>query len=482
MHRDDGRGAAFFVAWWWPPALAQHTRVPCCISMLLKLSAEDATSAAAVQVAIDTVARGGGGEVVLPEIDLLLDRGLQLRSGVTLRGQGPGTILRKGPGRVWPLSGYHNYGMCDVPLHSTAGLCEGMTVSVHDRRTHGGFYETFATIEWVENGWVGLDRGIDADYSASEEPCVTTSYPVVFGHRISDVMLADLHIEGSAATQDKKMGGCRGGAVYFAQSHDIRLHGVTEADYDGEGLSFQMCRNVEIIRCTFDRNTGNGLHPGAGSTNCRFQNCTANGNKMAGFFFCVRATLITVHDCTLAQNAVGVSIGTRDCFNHILGCKMLNNRGAGVLVRPTPAPTEVHSIVIEDCTILGNGRNSKADNAGMPQDAAQVVLTSDAHDIVLIDNIIERGAAMAASVGLQCGEAVHAVQLQGNKFGDDLATDVAELGDTGAAVHSSQTTPVPFLCGYLGSNPQHERPSSVASISPKDRRPLFRHLPPQSRL
>eukprot|EP01050_Picozoa_sp_SAG11_P049725 SAG11_NODE_27325_length_334_cov_0.485106_1_plen_53_part_10 len=53
--------------------------------------------------------------------------------------------------------------MCDVPLDSTVGLCEGMTVSVHGRKTHGGFYETFAIIEWVEDGWIGLDRGIDAD-------------------------------------------------------------------------------------------------------------------------------------------------------------------------------------------------------------------------------------------------------------------------------------------------------------------------------
>jgi hypothetical protein len=360
-----------------------------------------------------------------------------------------------------------------------------MTVSVHDRKAHGGFYETFATIEWVEDCWIGLDRGIDADYSASDEPCVTTAYPVVFGHRISDAVVADLHIEGSAAMQDQKMGGCRGGAVYFAQCHDIRLHAVTEADYDGEGLSFQMCRNVQIHQCTFDRNTGNGLHPGAGSTNCLFQGCTANGNAMAGFFFCVRATLITVQDCTLARNATGVSIGTRDCFNHILGCQIVNNQGAGVLVRPSPAPTEVHSILIEACVIRENGRASNADHESQVlQDAGQIVLTSDAHDITLVENLIERGTTTAATVGLLCCDAVHAVQLQGNKFGDDLMTDI-ELRETAAAVHSSQASPVPFLCGYLGSDRQHERPPSVRSVSPNDRKQmhrLFRHLPPQSRL
>ena len=40
-----------------------------------------------------------------------------------------------------------------------------MTVSVHDSRTHGGFYETFARVLWVDEDerFVGLDHGIEAD-------------------------------------------------------------------------------------------------------------------------------------------------------------------------------------------------------------------------------------------------------------------------------------------------------------------------------
>jgi len=36
--------------------------------------------------------------------------------------------------------------MFDVPLVSAEGLAFGMTVSVHDGRSHGGFVETFTTI------------------------------------------------------------------------------------------------------------------------------------------------------------------------------------------------------------------------------------------------------------------------------------------------------------------------------------------------
>ena len=114
-----------------------------------KLSLEECGSAAGIQVIIDEVGKAGG-EVVLSAMELVLDRGLILRSGVELCGQGEQTVLVKGPGKVNPLSGYHNYGMCDVPLVSAEGLEVGMAVSVHDGRSHGGFVETFVTITWID--------------------------------------------------------------------------------------------------------------------------------------------------------------------------------------------------------------------------------------------------------------------------------------------------------------------------------------------
>jgi len=121
----------------------------------------DVGSAAQIQAAIDALPPEGG-TVVLPEMDIQLDRGIELRSGVALRGQGAATILRKGPGRVFPLTGYHNYGMRDVPLVSTAGLSVGMTVSIQGERSRG-FGDTFARITWIDDGWVGLSAGLSAD-------------------------------------------------------------------------------------------------------------------------------------------------------------------------------------------------------------------------------------------------------------------------------------------------------------------------------
>jgi len=394
------------------------------------LSRDEAGSAQDIQRAIDEMSRGGG-RLVLPAMELVLDRGLALRSGVELVGQGPRTVLRKGPGRVYPLSGYHNYGMADVPLVSAAGLEPGMTVSVHDNRTHGGFYETFATISWVDGAWVGLDHGIEADYRADEEPCLTTVYPLVFAHRVRGAALRNLRLEGSRDDNDKAMGGCRGGAVYFYQCAGMEVAGVEERDYRGEGLSFQMCRDVRIVDSRFDQNTGNGLHPGAGSTNALFEACGGAGNERSGFFFCVRATRITVRDSVFRDNGSGVSIGTRDCHNLLEGCTIEGNGGPGVLARQTPSPTEVHSCEVRGNRIAGNCRT---------EGRGQIEIVTDAHDLAIVGNEVAGSAARAAA-GVFAEATARDLYLDGN------AISGCEPGIAVPPSSLARTRPA-FECGY----------------------------------
>ena len=368
------------------------------------LAREEAVNAAAIQRIIDAAAADGGGKVVLPAMELVLDRGLILRSGVELCGQGEETVLVKGAGEIYPLSGYHNYGMCDLPLESVEGLAVGMTVSVHDGRSHGGFMETFATITWIDGDWVGLDHGIEMDYYAESEPCLTTVYPLVFGHDIEGAALRDMRLEGNSAENEKGMGGCRGGAVYFARSRAIEISGIRERDYYGEGLSFQLYRDVSIVDCDFDANTGNGLHPGAGSTNAIFERCRGRENGRSGFFFCVRANHITVRECTFAGNQLGVSIGTRDCYNAIEACRIEDNRGPGVLVRPAPRPTEVHSVRVQRCRIANNARS---------EGRAQVEITSDAHALIVTENEIS-GVVGDLKPAIYAEESTRDLYLVGN--------------------------------------------------------------------
>jgi hypothetical protein len=389
---------------------------------VIHLTRDKVTSAAAIQAAIDSLGEAGG-RVVLPAVDLVLDRGLELRSNVELVGQGENTVLRKAPGRVYPLAGYHNYGMYDVPLEFTDGLELGMTVAVRDN-VHGGFFETFARITWIDGNWVGLDCGLHSDYSANEEPVLVTSYPLIYGLGVENVAVRDLCLDGNRDEQAAGIGACRGAAVYLIRSHRFEVTDVVEVDFAGEGLGFQMCSHVTIRRCSFGRNTGNGYHPGAGSTAVLFEDCVAEDNGRAGFFFCVRANHVTVRNCTFSGNvACGISVGTRDCHNRIENCRIVGNDGPGILIRSTDRPVEVHSCHISGCRVERNARQ---------RGRGQIDILGEAHDLAFTDNDIYGLLPEQERAGIYVGPSAQGIWLGDNRFQGcfpDVIADPASLAE-----------------------------------------------------
>lgn len=405
----------------------------------IRLTVAEATSASAIQRAIDSLARSGG-RVTLPEMECTLDRGLELRSNVELVGQGQGTLLRVARGRVYPLAGYHNYGMLDVPLQFTDGLELGMTVAIRDS-AHGGFFETFARITWIDGSWVGLDCGLDSDYIVAENPILITSFPIVFGRGVENVAVRNLTLDGNREQQPAGIGSCRGAAIYFVHSHHFEVTDVQETGFLGEGLGFQMCSQGLIRSCRFSRNAGNGYHPGAGSTAALFENCVAEDNGRAGFFFCVRANHMTVLGCEFRGNvACGISVGTRDCYNLIEDCRIIDNEGPGILFRSTPRPTEVHSCRVQGCRVEGNAHKTGR---------GQIDITSDAHDLVLVDNEIH-GLPEQERAGIYVAASTERIWLENNRIADCFPP---VIGDAACF-----TTEEPaFACGIDAAHEVHFR-------------------------
>jgi len=377
----------------------------------LRLSAAEARSAADIQTALNLLSQRGGGRLTLPAMDLTLDRGLELGSGVELVGQGEQTILRKGPGRAYPLTGYCNYGMCDVPLADATGLAVGMTVSVLDN-ARGGFASTFARITWIDAGWVGLDRGLESDYHADQSPRLTTAYPLIFAHRARGIAIRKLRLVGNRAASQTPMDSCRGSAIYFGQCVDCEVSNVLESDYDGDGIGFQMCRNVRLFNTRCDGNAGNGFHPGAGSTQVLFDQCAADSNVHSGFFFCVRANHVTVRDCCFSHNDIGVSVGARDCHNELLLCTLRHNRGPGLYVRPDRNPVEVYALLVDGCTFDTNGADRRA---------PAIDLNGDAHDLIVTR------CTLRGQLGIQSSNGVHGLWLEANdESGCDVPRQLAQ--------------------------------------------------------
>ena len=315
-----------------------------------------------------------------------------------------------------------------------------MTVAIRDD-AHGGFFETFARITRIDGNWVGLDRGVESDYVASQNPVLTTSYPLVYGEFAEDVSVSGLTLDGNRAEEAAAIGSCRGAAVYFYRCHNFRVSDVEEQAFAGEGLGFQICSHGTIERCRFSGNGGNGFHPGAGSTDVVFRECTAEENGRAGFFFCVRANHITVEDCTFEGNtACGISVGTRDCHNLISRCRVVDNGGPGILFRDQPRPVEVHSCIVEGCTIAGNASQSGR---------GQIDIRGDAHDLIFEGNEIV-GRSAIEKPGIYAAASVERIWLVDNRMATCWPDVVAQPG--ALAVNRPE-----FGCGLEDAQDEHYR-------------------------
>jgi len=403
----------------------------------ITLTSEQACSAQAIQRVIDGLGPSGG-RVILPEMDLVLDRGVELCSNVELVGQGASTRLHMAPSRIYPLSGYHNYGMMDVPLQYTEGLEAGMTVAIRDDR-QGGFFETLARITWIDGTWVGLDCGLHSDYRAADHPVLVTSYPLVYGLDVHDVALRNLSLDGHRSEQPAGIGACRGAAVYFLRCHRVEVSDVEETSFAGEGIGFQMSSDVRILSCRVKDNAGNGFHPGAGSTGAYFEGCTAQDNGRAGFYFCVRANHITVRGCIFRRNVdCGVSVGTRDCYNLVERCSMADNAGPGILFRGMPKPVEVHSCRVARCHITGNA---------VASGNGQIDVRGDAHDLSIVGNHIS-GSPDRESAGIYLSPSVESVWLDDNHIEGCFPAVVREAAraeyDPGFACGVNAVAPVHY--------------------------------------
>ncbi len=371
----------------------------------VRLRKSDVTSATDIQKEIDGISPAGG-RVILPEMDLEIDRGIELRSNTTLQGQGKKTVLRKSPGSIYPLSGYHNYGMLDVPLIDAKGLEPGMTVTIGDDE-HRGFYETFGRITWVDDNWIGIDTGLHADYQKRFNPVLVTAFPLIYGLDIENAKVSDLVIDGNREEQPAGIGPCRGAAVYFLRSHQIEVQKVEERAFEGEGFGFQMCSRVRVSDCLLEKNAGNGYHPGAGSTGMLFEKCKARDNDLNGLFFCVRANHITVRDCEFTGNlSSGISIGTRDCYNLIENCSIGSNGGPGIIFRKTERPVEMHACLVRRCQIEGNSFKSGD---------SQIQICGPAHDIAIQENSIS-GMAGGDETGILVESEARQIWISDNEF------------------------------------------------------------------
>ncbi len=367
----------------------------------------------ALQAAVDYVARLGGGVVQVGPGTYLMRDSLHLRSGVTVRGCGAETILRKADSAESPLILDGDYGEEQITVADPAGFAPGVGVAVKDDHSDG-FHTTVCTIIAAEGNTFQLSGPLVFDCMVADHAVAQTIYPVISGYYVTGVRLEGLTIDGNRA-HNPALNGCRGGGIFLYESDGAVITDCRVYGYSGDGISFQKCADVRVERCECAGNSGLGLHPGSGSQRPVVLDCYSHDNGEIGLFVCWRVRGGRFERNTLARNGrVGISIGHKDTDNLFVENVVVENGWCGVHFRDESEPMAGHRNRFVRCRIQDNGTTSEP-GVGVRIDGATHDLAFEACAIGDTRPVGAKTQAVGLFVGAQAGPvSLHRVDLAGN--------------------------------------------------------------------
>lgn len=318
----------------------------------------------ALQAAVDYAAARGGGTVLIGSGTYLMKDSLHLRSGVTVRGSGPETVLRKCEAHVSRLVLDGDYGEEQITVSDPTGFAPGMGVAIWDDRS-GGFHTAVASIvegplpptvpEEALGATFRVSGPMQADYLVSRNATAATVFPVISGCYVHGARVEHLSVDGNRE-QNVGLNGCRGAGIYLYRGHGTVIQDCIVRDYHGDGISFQQSHGVHVLRCEVSGCAQLGIHPGSGSQRPVVTDCYSHHNGTIGLFLCWRVRNGRFERNRLVANGrTGISIGHKDTDNLFVENVSTENGYHGLLFRNESAAMAGHRNRFVRCTFSGNG-------------------------------------------------------------------------------------------------------------------------------
>ncbi len=365
----------------------------------------------ALQAAVEYIASLGGGIVEIGPGTYLMKDSLHLRTGVTVRGQGERTILRKADGKKAKLLADGDYGQEQITLVDPAGFEIGDGVAVADKSS-GGFHTTVGTIIGRIENTFAITKPLNADCMVHRDAWAATIYPVVSVYHTEGVTIENLTIDGNR-DNNPSLNGCRGAGIFLYRAFGTTIRNCTIRRYNGDGISFQQSNDVKVIGCVCKENAVLGLHPGSGSQRPVIRDCRSERNGGDGLFLCWRVQYGLFENNVLRNNERhGISIGHKDSDNLFRNNDVEGNLKHGVYFRNESEHMAGHRNRFENNRIVNNGR--EADGVG-------IFIDGETDGTIFVNNTIgNTDGKEIQKVPIRIGEKAGRVILEGNEIEGDV--------------------------------------------------------------
>lgn len=310
-----------------------------------------------IQAAIDQVARLGGGEVRILAGIYRLRNAIRLQSGVHLIGQGEKTVLVKEPSASTPLALDSDWYDQEITLMDARAFRIGDGVCLRSKDERNGVTTVLKRTLVARSGnRFKLDKPLRENLWQMNGATCASLFPILCGEHVEDLRIENLVLDGNRE-HNEELDGNHAGCIFLQDCNRIEIRGVTARNYEGDGISWQICHDVVVEDCRVENCKNLALHPGSGS-----QRPVIRGNSLSGcdigIFFCWGVKYGLAQDNLIDGNRLGVSIGHRDTDNLVIGNTIRESRDHGLLFRPERGPGFAgHRNRIEGNSFIDNGKD-----------------------------------------------------------------------------------------------------------------------------
>ena len=370
-----------------------------------------------IQAAVDYVARLGGGSVLLLPGTYTLRNAVFLPSKIRLTGSAAETVITRGPSQTVALAADSDWYDQEITLAKPQDFRVGDGITLMAKDPNNGSQTVIKRTLVARSGnRFKLNDGLRKNLWLSGKPECSSLFPLLTSEYTSDVVIEKLVLDGNRANCSN-LNGNYGGGIFLQDCSRYTMRGVTARNYNGDGISFQICHDVVVENCHSHDNAGLGLHPGSGSQRPVIRGNRLERNKL-GLFWCWGVKYGLAEDNLIDANSTcGISIGHCDTDNVMRNNEVRNSGRVGILFRDDSRGVDfwANRNLVEHNRIINSGGN----------DGVAIDITGKTKDARIVNNEIREDRAPQHRIGIRIGTSVGAVSMSDNRI-SGFATDIAD--------------------------------------------------------
>ena len=361
-----------------------------------------------LQAAVDYVARLGGGTVQVLPGTYTLRSAVFLPSKVRLRGSGGDSIITKIPSETVALAADSDWYDQEITLKSKKGFRVGDSIVLRSTNPHNGGKEVIKRRLVAGSGnRFKLNDGLRKNLWLSGKPTCSSLFPLLTSEHTSDVVIEDITLDGNRKNNEN-FNGNYGGCIFLQDCNRYTMRNVTARNYNGDGISFQICHDVVVENCHSHDNADLGIHPGSGSQRPLIRNCKMQRNNL-GLFWCWGVKYGLAEDNTMDSNrSYGISIGHCDTDNVMRNNEIRNSGKIGILFRDDSRGQDFwpnHNLVEHNRIIDSGG-----------EDGIGIDVTGKTKAVRIVGNEIRETRMPMKRTGVRIAKEVGKIMLAENKI------------------------------------------------------------------